>query len=178
MTVELATALKVQCAEQRERCLYSATTLLIWLRMLRKVRIAFVVLPIIFGAVAGWDLLKGDGEYATVTAILALVAGLVPAVYAALKLDEHLPTAARLAGEYKNLEILFADLEKVGQLKPFPDFEGDYKAARDRLEAANAESYTAPEWCFRAAQKKIKGGHYAFGEDDMNTDGQRTRKNS
>ena len=49
MTAELANALKAQCSEQRERCLYSATTLLIWLRMLRKVRIAFVVLPIIFG---------------------------------------------------------------------------------------------------------------------------------
>ncbi len=40
-----------------------------------------------------------------------------------LKLDEHLPTAARLAGEYKNLEILLADLEKVGPHKPFSDFE-------------------------------------------------------
>jgi hypothetical protein len=167
MSAELALALRKQCVEQRERCLYSSTTLLIWLRMLRKVRVAFVVLPIIFGAIAGWDLLKGNGAYATLTAIFALAAGLVPAVYAALKLDEHLPTAARLAGEYKNLEILFADLESVGHLKPFADFEAEYRAARERLEAANAESYTAPEWCFRAAQKKIKGGHYAFGKDTI-----------
>lgn len=164
MSSELAFALKKQCAEQRERCLYSSTTLLVWLRVLRKVRIALVVLPIVFGAVAGWDLLSGDSAYATLTAILALMAGLVPAVYAALKLDEHLPTAARLAGEYKNLEILFADLERVGPLKPFTDFEAEYKSARERLEAANGESYTAPEWCFRVAQKKIKSGHYSFGE--------------
>lgn len=161
-------ALKVQCTEQRERCLYTSTTLLVWLRMLRKVRIGFVVLPIIFGAVASWDILKGNNSYAALTAVLALVAGLVPAVYAALKLDEHLPTAARLAGEYKNLEIIFADLERVGPLKRFQDFESEYKTARERLEATNREPYTAPEWCFRAAQKKIRGGHYAFGEDGIN----------
>jgi hypothetical protein len=99
------------------------------------------------------------------TAFLALLAGLVPAIYAALKLDDHLPTAARLSGEYKNLEIVFGDLEKVGEHKPFEEFEKEYLAARNRLESANAEGYTAPEWCFRRARKKIKRGHYTFGED-------------
>jgi hypothetical protein len=164
MTELLADALKAQCAEQRERCLYSSTTLLIWLRFLRKVRIAFVIVPIVFGAVAGWDLLKGNDRFSVITAALALMAGLVPAIYAALKLDEHLPTAARLAGEYKNLEIVFADLERVGPLKSFEAFETEYKEARERLEAANAESYTAPEWCFQRARRKIKGGHYELGE--------------
>jgi hypothetical protein len=127
------------------------------------VRIGFVVVPIIFGAVAGWDLLQGqDGTIRTVTATFALFAGLVPAVYAALKLDEHLPTAARLAGEYKNLEILFSDLRQVGPTKAIEEFEAEYKEARDRLEKANAEAYTAPEWCFRKAEKKIKAGHYSF----------------
>lgn len=81
-------------------------------------------MPIIFGAVAGWDLLQGqDGFVRTLTATLALLAGLFPAIYAALKLDEHLPKAAGLAGEYKNLEILFSDLGKVGPTKVFADFE-------------------------------------------------------
>jgi hypothetical protein len=44
-------------------------------------------------------------------------------------------------------------------------FESEYKEARMRLEKANAESYTAPEWCFKRAQRKIKSGHYTFGED-------------
>jgi hypothetical protein len=158
-----AEALQSQCAEQHSRCLYTSVSLLIWLRCLRKIRIAFVVVPIIFGAVAGWDLLQGQaGTVKTVTATLALLAGLVPAVYAALKLDEHLPMAARLAGEYKNLEILFSDLRQVGPTKTFEEFEAEYKLARDRLEKANAEAYTAPEWCFRKAQKKIEAGHYSF----------------
>jgi hypothetical protein len=161
---DLATALKAQCAEQRERCLYTSITLLIWLRFLRKMRIGFVILPIILGAVASWDILKGNDRFMILTAALALIAGLVPAVYAALKLDEHMPTAARLAGEYKNLEIVFTDLERVGPLKPFEVFEKEYLEARGRLEAVNAEAYTAPEWCFQKARKKIKAGHYQFGD--------------
>lgn len=165
--MSVADALRTQCDEQRERCVYTATTLFVWVRALRLIRIAFVVLPIICGALAGWDLLKATPEYATLTALLALSAGLVPAVYAALKLDEHLPTAARLSGEYKNLEIIFADLGKVGPHKSPEDFEKDYLEARTRLEKANGEAYTAPEWCFRAAQKKIKSGHYTFGEGEV-----------
>jgi hypothetical protein len=158
-------ALKSRCAQHVERCVYTSTSLLIWLRVLRKLRIVFVVVPIIFGSLAGWDLLQGqDSTFKTVTAVFAFLAGLLPAVYAALKLDDHLPTAARLAGEYKNLEILFGDLGQVGPTKTFEAFEAEYKEARDRLEKANAESYTAPEWCFRKAQKKIAAGHYSFEE--------------
>ena len=86
-----AEALQSQCAQQCERCLYTSASLFIWLRFLRMARIAFVIVPIIFGAFARWDLLQGqDGEVKTVTATLALLAGLVPTIYAALKLDEHL----------------------------------------------------------------------------------------
>jgi hypothetical protein len=93
---------------------------------------------------------------------LALIAGIVPAIYSALKLDDHLESARTLAGEYKNLEIIFADLEKVSSLKDFPTFEAEYMEARKRLELANADAYTAPEWCFRKAQEKVKAGHYTF----------------
>jgi hypothetical protein len=161
--VELIQALKTQCAEQQERCQYTSASLFIWLRWLRKIRIVFVVLPIVFGAVASWDLLKRQGgTFSIVTAVLALLAGVIPAVYSALKLDDHLPTASRLAGEYKNLEILFRDLEKIGPFKPVAEFEAQYQVARERLEKANAEAYTAPEFCFRAAKKKIDAGHYSF----------------
>jgi hypothetical protein len=157
-------ALSKQAADLRERCLYTSASLFIWTRALRSLRVLFVVLPIICGTLASWDLLKVQPAYATVTALLALIAGLIPAIYAALKLDDHLPTAARLAGEYKNLEIVFSDLEKVDLHKPFEDFEAAYLEARSRLEKANAEAYTAPEWCFRRAQKKIRAGHYQLGD--------------
>ena len=110
VTDTLAAAMQKQCAEQRERCVFTSGSLLSGCA-LRFLRILFVVVPIICGSLAGWDLLKATPEYAALTALLALAAGLVPAVYAALKLDEHLPTTARLAGEYKDLEIVFADLQ-------------------------------------------------------------------
>jgi len=31
-----------------------------------------------------------------------------------------------------------------------------------RLDAARSHSYTAPEWCFKRAQRKIKAGDYSF----------------
>jgi hypothetical protein len=111
-------------------------------------------------------LVEGSRTFHIYTAILAFLAGIVPAVYAALKLDEHLPTCARLAGEYKNLEIIFSDLGRVGPHKPFAEFEKEYLAARGRLEAVNSEAYTAPERCFRKAQEKINAGHYTFADED------------
>lgn len=165
MSEEAAAALRAQCKEQWERCLYASNTLMVWLRTLRATRIVFVVLPIVFGALASWEILKGNNRYEYLTATMALVAGLIPAVYAALKLDEHLPTATRLAGEYKNLEIVFGDLAAIGPHKPFDAFEAEYKEARTRLENANSEAYTPPEWCFKRARKKIRAGHYTFGDD-------------
>ena len=73
--------------------------------------------------------------------------------------------AARLAGEYKNLEIVFADLEQIGSHKSFEVFEAEYLQARARLEKANAEAYTAPEWCFRWVRKKIMAGQYSLVEE-------------
>ncbi|UFX42028.1 hypothetical protein HAP47_0022425 [Bradyrhizobium sp. 41S5] len=139
--------------------------LFIWVRTLRKLRIAFVITPIVFGAIAGWDLISTDNRFRVATAILALAAGLIPAVYTALKLDEHIPTATRLAGEYKNLEIIFKDLGRIGPSKEIAWFEDEYRAARDRLQAANAEAYTAPESYFEKAKAKIEKGHYTF-EDE------------
>lgn len=165
MSEAASTALKAQCKEQWERCLYTSNTLMVWLRALRITRIVFVVVPIIFGALASWEILKGDSRYEYITATMALIAGIVPAVYAALKLDEHLPTATRLAGEYKNLEIIFGDLAAIGPHKAFDVFEAEYKEARARLENANNEAYTPPEWCFKRARAKIQAGHYAFGDD-------------
>ena len=171
MSDETAKALQAQCKEQWERCLYTSNTLMVWLRTLRIVRVAFVVIPIVFGALASWEILKGNNRFEYITATMALIAGLVPAIYAALKLDEHLPTATRLAGEYKNLEIVFADLAAVGPHKPFDIFESEYKEARARLEAANSEAYTPPEWCFKRARAKIRAGHYTLGEETPARDG-------
>jgi hypothetical protein len=165
MTSDLNQSLKDQCAEQRERCQYTSASLFIWLRTLRLVRIAFIITPIVFGGIAGWDILKGAGGHPVFAAAMALLASIVPAIYSGLKLDDHLQDAAKLAGEYKNLEILFGVLENVASLKAFSDFEAEFTKALDRLQVANSAAYTAPEWCFKRAREKIRRGHYSFDAD-------------
>lgn len=166
MIQDLNQSLKRQCAEQRERCQYTSASLFIWLRTLRLIRIGFIIAPIMLGGLAGWDILKGANGHPVFAAAMALLASIVPAIYSGLKLDDHLQLASKLAGEYKNLEILFGILENVGSLKPFPEFEAEFVKAFDRLQMANTSAYTAPEWCFTQARKKIMSGHYSF---DNNT---------
>jgi hypothetical protein len=48
-------------------------------------------------------IIEGKRQPATYAAVLAFIAGLAPVIYSALKMDEHLASAARLTGEYKNL---------------------------------------------------------------------------
>ncbi|WP_181770200.1 hypothetical protein [Bradyrhizobium sp. UNPF46] len=162
MTSDLNQNLKTQCAEQRERCQYTSASLFIWLRTLRLIRIVFIVGPIVFGGIAGWDILKGPDGHPLFAATMTLLASIVPAVYSGLKLDDHLQDAARLAGEYKNLEILFGVLENVGSLKSFADFEPEFTKTLERLQLANSAAYTAPEWCFVRARNKVQRGHYSF----------------
>jgi hypothetical protein len=160
-TTDGVRALQHQCEEKRVRCLYTSTTFFEWLGILRLFWLAFIVIPIVFGSLASWQLLKANANLQLFAAVLAFIAGLAPVIYSALKMDEHLASAARLTGEYKNLEIAFADLERIGPHKGFSEFEDEYKAARARLERANAEAYTAPDWCHQRAKKKIERGEHA-----------------
>jgi hypothetical protein len=118
-----------------------------------------MVIPIIFGSLASWQLVKANASL--LAAVLAFIAGLAPLIYSALKMDEHFASARRLTAEYKNLEIAFADLERIGPHKTFTDFEHDYKAALHRLEKANAKAYTAPYFCYLRARWKIESGEHA-----------------
>lgn len=162
-----AAELALECKRQSESCLYTSTTLFIWLRFLRTVRLFFIIVPLIAGAFAGWNILtKIDLEGVKLfTAICAFVAGLMPTVYSALKFDENLEKCARLAGEFKNLQDRFRQAALVSSRKSFADFEADVKPLMDRLELARGVSVTPPEWMFRRAQKKVKSGDYDFDID-------------
>lgn len=160
---DVGTVLKARCREQWERCAYTSASLFEWLKVLRAIRVAFIVVPLICGAFAGLEILKATAWWPVAAAIAALLAGVVPSVYAALKLDEHIPLAETLAGEYKNLEIAYADLAELGPTKSVEDFGAAYEALRKRQDAANAHAYTAPDFFFRRAQQKFKRGDYTFG---------------
>jgi hypothetical protein len=159
--------LALECKRQTENCLYTSTSLFIWLRWLRYLRIAFVAMPLILGSIAGWKLLASADlqSVKVLVAVCALLAGLLPSIYAALKYDDQLEHCKQLTGEFKNLRDRFRQAALVSSLKTFEEFETDFQKLMDRLEAARAHSYTAPEWCFRLAQRKIKSGDYDYDVD-------------
>lgn len=156
-----------ECKRQSEGCLYTSTSLFIWLRTLRYLKVIFIVAPLVLGSLAGGKLLLSDNAESvkTFSAICAFFAGLLPSIYAALKYDDRLKECIVLAAEFKNLQDRFRQAALVASEKPFPEFETQFNGLMNRLELARKSSFTAPDWCFRRAQKKIKGGDYHYDVD-------------
>ena len=70
-----------ECERQEEACLFTSTTLFIWLRTARRVNTAMIVAPIILGAIGSWSILaqSSDTRIVWLTALCALAAGVIPA---------------------------------------------------------------------------------------------------
>ena len=162
---ERAQNLIAECKRQEESCLYTSTKLFEWLKALRWWRVAFVVVPIILGGLASWPLLSKQPELEWVAAVCALLAGLTPAVYKALDFDVSLDTLAKDAHQFKILQDRFRQAWSVAALGDFEAFKAEFDTLMDRMDAARANSITAPERFFRKAQQKISSGHYNFTVD-------------
>ncbi len=100
-----------------------------------------------------------------ISAAAAFLAGLLPSIYSALKLDDKLRECTNAAAEFKNLQDRFRQAALVAAHKPFAEFETQFCALMDRFEAARKPSITPPERIFRAAQAKVKSGDYTFDVD-------------
>ncbi|MEZ6038418.1 MAG: hypothetical protein R3F29_13120 [Planctomycetota bacterium] len=162
-----ALELAMECRRLSESCLYTSTSFFIWLRCLRIVRGIFVVVPLVLGSFASWTLLT-ESELDSVKAVVSIatfLAGMMPSVYAALKLDDRLASYREGATAFKNLQDRFRQLALVSSRKPFAEFEGEFEACRTSLEASRSTATTPPEWCFRRAQMKVQKGDYTFDVD-------------
>jgi len=159
--------LVTECHRESESCLYTSTSLLIWLRFLRSIKVVFVVVPLVFGAVVSWRVLSAQdtGWKVAVVGLMAITAGVMPAVYSALRYDDYLAEARRLAGEFKNLQDRFHQLAILAVDLEESDLLGRFELLMDRMDTARSLSMTAPEWCFRRAQKKVKQGDYDYDAD-------------
>lgn len=157
-----------ECKRQYESCLYTSTTLRIWLRWLMWIRRLFAAGSAIAGSVAGWKLLTGTDlpSIKLITVISAFLAGLLPVVYAALKFDDELGQVKHLAGEFTNLRDRFRQAAHIASQNSYPEFEAEVKPLLERMERARVAGATPPELCFRLARRKIKAGHYDFDVDD------------
>ena len=162
-----ALELAKECRRLSESCLYTSTSFFIWLRCLRIVRGFFIVVPLVLGSFASWKLLT-ESELDSVKAgisITTFLAGLMPSVYGALKLDDRFASYREGAAAFKNLQDRFRQLALVSSRKAFAEFECEFESCRASLEAARSTATTPPEWCFRRAQKKVQQGDYTFDVD-------------
>jgi hypothetical protein len=151
-----------ECREQTDSCLYTAVTLHLWLRRLRRWQAAFTVVPLVLGTFAGWSVIKElqNPVAQGVASFAALLAGLLPAIYTGLKVDGQIDQGKRLAAEFTNLRDRFRQLAIIGGAKSLAQFETELRPLMKRLEAARREAVTPPEACFQEARKKIKRGDY------------------
>jgi len=148
-----------ECVRQYGNCLFSAASLYTWLRFARYLKLVFVMTPIVFAGVASWSIYSSDTNK-FLAVIFVCMAGLIPAVYEALKMDDYIGDVKRLAGEFTNLRDRFRQAALVSALKPLPEFDGEFQSLMDRMEQARETGITAPGFCLRIATRHIERGEY------------------
>jgi hypothetical protein len=163
---KITLALAKECRRLEESCLYTSTSLFIWLRWLRTVRVFLIAASLVCGAIAGWETLAGHEGTKALVAACAFLAGLLPTIGSALKLDKGIEEARRLSGEFKNLQNRFRLAALVSSKKSFEDFNAEVEPLIKRHERARATSATPPEVVFLLARRKVKAGHYTFDLDE------------
>jgi hypothetical protein len=162
VTDNLTQELAAECERQFENCRDTAVSFILWLKVLRWVRVFFVASPIVFGALATWKVLA---DAPIPAAIFTLLATVLPPVYRAIKLDDTIKDYETLAGEFTNLRDRFRQAKLMGSQKPYPQFEAEVQALMPRLEKARSRALAAPDRYFRNARKKIVAGDYTHDRD-------------
>ena len=154
-----------ECKRQEESCLYTSTTLFEWLKSMRRYRVLFVVIPIVFGGIATWPLFKQQPGYEWLTGLCALLAGITPAIYKALNLDVSLDVIAKHAHQYKILQDRFRQAWRVTAIGEPDNFVKEFHDLMARMDTVRSTCLTPPECFFKKARRKIMDGHYEFGVD-------------
>lgn len=157
---QLRASLKKECADQSKNTLYTSTSFYIWLRVLRFRRTAIWILAVIASTIAASSAVTDLQIPALLVAGLTLAGVLLPGVVKALKLDDTIEKFAKQAALFKYSESALRRASDVWSNKSIEDFEKEARAAFESLDEARLESLTPPEWCFKAAQKKIQSGDY------------------
>ena len=157
-----SSALLASTVEIGRNALWNYVSLIVWLRWLRRFRIAFNAFPIAFASVGSWRLLTDSTQLRLplVAAAFAFVAGLLPLLYLASGIEDSISLAARLAGRYRVLEARVRDYVRRYHL-----FSSDEAVVRherlfeDYLELKK-EAQTGPRWAFWAAERLIAKKEY------------------
>lgn len=156
-----------ECKRQYENCLYSSTSLFIWLRALRTTRLLFATLPLLFSGIATWKFLSQteDPHAKIVIAVCTLLAGLLPMMAAALKLEKQIEQVSAAATEFNNLRDRFRQAAMIASKRQVDAFEAEFQRLMTRMEAVRKVGLTPPELVFKLAQRKVASGDYSFDLD-------------
>jgi hypothetical protein len=156
-----------ECHRQVENCLYTSTALFILIDRLRNIRILAAVVPLVLGSFATWNVLtESHYQWAkTVTALSAFLAGLIPSIVTAVKLDDNLDRCNLLANEFKNMQDRFRQAACFTATKGLEPFEKEFTELRDRMEELRRKSIAIPEWAFKRGQAKVSTKDYDFNID-------------
>jgi hypothetical protein len=151
-------ALVRECRIQAESCQYTSTGLFLWLHAAKWHNRWWNALPIVFGATASFALLQQNCP--SIASILALLAGLLPAIYEKLNLESHTEEIFSQAGQYKNLEHRFRQAAEITFLEGEGILKSEFAALMRQMEDLRARPIILPEKYFQAGRAKIKAGHY------------------
>lgn len=168
-------AVAEECRRQSESCAYSAAALYIWMKAARAWRAVFLVAPIVFGGVAGSQIvgLLAGKQGQLIALISGLLAGFFPAIYVALNMDMRVQEIGRAASEFTSLRDRFRQAANITVFTSASEFQTAFEGLMDRMDAVRASAPPAPEWCFRRARRKIARGDYRFAVDEVTADGAR-----
>jgi hypothetical protein len=159
--------LRDECRRQSESCEYTAASLYVWQKKARFWRAVFLVAPIVFGGIAGSQILGLLGKQwgPLIGLTCGLLAGFFPAIYVALNMDMKVQEIGRAASEFTSLRDRFRQAAEITALSSDSELQTAFEGLMDRMDAARASAPPAPERCFEEARRKIKKGHYEFQVD-------------
>jgi hypothetical protein len=160
--------LTAECARQEESCRYTGAALFIWHKSARRGRSFFLVAPIVVGGLASSQILTSFGTRwggDVIAAFLSLLAGFFPSIYVALDMDMRHAEISRAANEFTNVRDRFRQAGRIKSHSGYDEFQAEFEALMDRMDAARAAAPPVPQWCFEQARKQIKQGRYDFDAD-------------
>ncbi len=153
-------ALKKECGELAHNTIYTSTSFYIWLRWLKTIRSIIWIAAVICSTAAASAAISKKPDLEIMIAAFSLLGVILPGVMKALKLDETISSYEETAAAFKKAEGRLRRAANVWSNETFDEFKQKASIAISDLEEAQKASLTPPEFCFKAAQRKVQSGDY------------------
>lgn len=148
----------LECKRQEESCQYTAAAFYHWLGSAIWQNRLWSAVPIVCGAFASFAFFQQS--YPILAALLALLAGVLPAIFDKLKFEAQTSEIASQAGQYKNLENRFRQAAEIVALDGPDALKLELATLMRQIEELRARPLVIPTRHFEASRKQIKAGHY------------------